>query len=128
MTGPKTKRGILTLVIVGVAVLLGAILGRAQSVFPVRFDPADDEKAAVDGAPPARVALANAAMFLPPQSTAPFACDASTIGWMYLQCVNYNFTTTAFCLCKDDPDDGNPPYWGFEGNDSPCTNNAVACP
>lgn len=71
MEGQRTKRRVLTLVIVGVAVLLGAILGRAQSVFPVRFD---DPQALVTPpsglvAEPDALVLGNGAIALYPDLT-----------------------------------------------------------
>jgi hypothetical protein len=106
MEGQRTKRRVLTLVIVGIAVLLGAILGRAQSVFPVRLD--DPTTAAITTAPSwAKMG----GIHLEPQDKPPVRCNAANVGFFYIQ-GNFQGTlgaplvSSAPCYCASCVGDG----------------------
>lgn len=80
MTTRRMKLGALTLLVVGAAVLLGAILGRAQSTFPVRFD--DWPEAAMTSAPSwAKMG----GLHFEPQAKPPVRCNAANVGFFYIQ-------------------------------------------
>ena len=80
MAAQRMKRAGLTLAIVAVAVLVGAMLGRAQSVFPVRFDDS------VEGPVVVSVSAVSADAFrLIPLDEPPVTCDAAHQGFAYLQ-------------------------------------------
>jgi hypothetical protein len=68
------------LLVVGVAVLLSAVLGRAQSVVPVRFD--EPSEAAVVTVPSWAVM---AGLLFEPQDKPPVRCNAANVGFFYIQ-------------------------------------------
>lgn len=108
MGATRLKRRALTLVMIAAAVLLGAMLGRAQSAFPVRFD---------DGGEEAMVVSVNAAVAeafrLVPLDAPPVPCDANHQGYAYLQ-NDVGATDTAWerqvCICVA-TDSGGPFWW-----------------
>jgi hypothetical protein len=68
------------LLVVGAAALLGAVLGRAQSVYPVRLD---QEPAALITSPPSWAEMG--ALRLTPQNRPPVTCNAANVGLFYIQ-------------------------------------------
>ena len=76
----RMKLGAITLLGVGGAMLLGAMLGRAQTTFPVRFD---DPPEGVTVTAPSWAAMG--AVHFAPQDKPPVRCDASNVGFFYIQ-------------------------------------------
>lgn len=110
----RTKRGVFTLVIVVASVLVGAILGTAQSVFPVRFDDS------VEGLAAMSVSAVTADAFrLVPLDAPPVTCDAAHQGYVYLQ-NDVGSTNTTWerhvCICIA-TDTGGAIWW----------NHAISC-
>jgi hypothetical protein len=107
MKRQRMKRGLLTFVIVGVAVLLGAMLGRAQSVFPMRFDDPQGLTVSPSG-------IVTDFLVLEPRSSPPFSCAPSVYGAIYMQTDETVGAVWAYsqivcqCLPKDD---GSGDFW-----------------
>lgn len=117
MPAQRMKRSVLTLAIVAVAVLVGALLGRAQSVFPVRFD--DSSEAAIT-TPPSWAQMDG--LRYVPQDRPPVRCNATNLGFFYFQRDAVGFTPVdqvggAPCICLQCNGSGNCP--GTEGYTDP---------
>ena len=87
----------LMLAVLALAVLLGTVSLLAQSVYPVRFDepgPITDETPAtsVDS-------IHLSAVRWLPRNSAPFACQAGRVGYVYLQRDVPNITQPSHVLC-----------------------------
>jgi hypothetical protein len=90
----------LMLAVLALGVLLGAVSLLAQSVYPVRFDEPGPN---TDPALTASVdSIHLSAVRWVSRDSAPFACDASRVGYVYLQRDVPNFTqpSHALCICR----------------------------
>lgn len=92
-----TKRGALVALVGAVA---GTLAAFAQSTWPIRFN--DEAEQAVSRAHVAIDAIELEAVRWTVRTTAPFACDADHVGYVYLQQDVPNFTGPSheLCICR----------------------------
>jgi hypothetical protein len=95
----RMKLGVFTMIVISGATLLGAMLGRAQSTFPVRFDDGTEAAATVN---PSWAKMGG--IQLEPQDKPPVQCNAANVGFLYIQRdtqgnVPSPQVNTGFCYC-----------------------------
>ncbi len=113
--------------LLGLGFIVVTAVALAQSVFPVRLDRDEPmETVSEEIAATGTLAVHTSAIYLPPRDSEPFACTTERIGFMYHQCVTFNFAIIGLCTCNDDPDDMTGPYWALPSGQT-CASVATAC-
>lgn len=119
------------LLVLAALVISGTAIVWAQSSFPIRLDSPPPETGVEAAVSSTGVAASGSALFLPPQSSAPFACDSSKHGWIYLQCTDTAlvvFSCVVLCICQERVPEGTDAWTQLHNDSTLCADLAGTCP